>query len=318
MDEQNRKRVTIVVPTYNEEENVIPLAEAIGEQMNVLAAYDYEILFIDNASTDATREKIEGLCAADPRVKAIFNLCNFGQFRSPYHGLCAATGDCAILLCADFQDPVALIPKLLAKWEEGNKVVCAVKTRSRENPLKRLARTCYYKLLCAMSAVKQIEHFTGFGLYDRSFIEVLRQRRDPEPYLRGIVAELAPSPALVPYKQERRRAGKSHNRFSTLYDAAMLGFTSYAKAPIRLMMCFGLFFLLASLTGGVFSLVLGLKGQLPTWLLILSAVGFFGALDMIFLSIIGEYALAAARAKRAGEPLVIEERRLNFDGDARE
>ena len=313
MDEQNRKRVTIVVPTYNEEENVAPLAEAIGEQMKALAAYDYEILFIDNASTDATREKIEALCAADPRVKAIFNVCNFGQFRSPYHGLCAAEGDCAILLCADFQDPVELIPALLEKWEQGHKVVCAVKTRSRENPLKRLARTCYYKLLGAMSAVKQIEHYTGFGLYDRSFIEVLRQRRDPEPYLRGIVAELAPSPAIVPYRQERRRAGKSHNRFSTLYDAAMLGFTSCAKAPIRFMMCLGVIFLLAALTGGVFSLVLGLSGQLPLWLPILSAVGFFGALDMIFLSVVGEYVLAAARGKRAGEPLVIEERRLNFD-----
>ena len=318
MDEQNRKRVSIVVPTYNEEENVAPLAEALREQMNALAAYDYEILFIDNASTDATREKIEALCAADPRVKAIFNVCNFGQFRSPYHGLCAAEGDCAILLCADFQDPVELIPALLEKWEQGHKVVCAVKTRSAENPLKRLVRTCYYKLLCAASSVRQIEHFTGFGLYDHSFLEVLRQRRDPEPYLRGIVAELAPSPALVPYKQPRRRAGKSHNRLSTLYDAAMLGFTSYAKAPVRLMMCLGVIFLLAALTGGVFSLVLGLSGRLPLWLPILSAIGFFGALDMIFLSIVGEYVLAAARERRAGEPLVIEERRLNFDGDARE
>lgn len=318
MEDVIRKRVSIVVPTYNEEENVVALTGAIGEQMKALAAYDYEILFIDNASTDATREKIEGLCASDAHVKAIFNAANFGQFRSPYHGLCAATGDCAILLCADFQDPVELIPELLKKWEEGHQVVCAVKTRSCENPLKRLARTCYYKLLCAMSAVRQIEHFTGFGLYDRSFLEVLRQRRDPEPYLRGIVAELAPSPALVPYKQPRRRAGKSHNRLSTLYDAAMLGFTSYAKAPIRLMMCFGLIFLLASLTGGVFSLVLGLKGQLPMWLLVLSVVGFFGALDMICLSIVGEYVLAAARGKREGESLVIEERRLNFGDDARE
>lgn len=308
-----KKRISIVVPTYNEEENVLPLAKAVLAELDgPLAAYEGELLFIDNASTDRTRERIEALCLEEPRVRAIFNVANFGQFSSPYHGLCAATGDCAILLCADFQDPVELLPALVAKWEQGERVVCAVKTKSRENPFLRLLRTCYYKLLAATSPVRQIPHFTGFGLYDRSFLTLLREIKDPTPYLRGIVAEYVAEPAILPYEQQKRRAGKSSNGFSSLYDAAMLGFTTYTKAPIRAMTFFGVLFLLAALTGGVFALVRGLCGESWQLLCILSAIGFFGASDLLALSVVGEYVMAS-RQKHSGRPRVVEERRINFD-----
>ena len=307
-----RKCVCVVVPTYNEEENVEPLAEAIAMQFaRHLPAYDYEILFIDNRSTDGTREKIEALCKANARVKAIFNAGNFGQFNSPYYGLCQSTGDCAILLCADFQDPVELIPALLEKWEQGHRVVCAVKKESRESGMMRFLRTCYYSLLSRTSPTKQIRHFTGFGLYDREFIQALASLDDPTPYLRGIVAELAPDHAVVEYVQPRRRAGKSSNNFCTLYDAAMQGFTTYTKFPVRLMMLCGVLLLVASLAGGTVSLVQYLtRGKMALWL-ILCGVGLAGALNLMGLSVIGEY-LITVRDKTLKRPLVIEERRLNF------
>ncbi len=308
-----RKCVCIVVPTYNEEENVQPLAKAVAAQFaEHLPAYDYEILFIDNRSTDNTRERIEALCAADARIKAIFNAGNFGQFNSPYYGLCQSTGDCAILLCADFQDPVELIPALVEKWEQGNRVVCAIKRESRESAVVRFLRTCYYKLLARTSATAQIEHFTGFGLYDRDFIKMLASLDDPTPYLRGIVAELAPDHAEVAYVQPRRRAGKSSNNLATLYDAAMQGFTTYTKFPVRMMMLCGVLLLLASLAGGTVSIVHYIaRGKMASGLL-LSCVGLVGALNLMGLSVIGEY-LITVRDKTLRRPLVIEERRLNFE-----
>lgn len=312
--ENVRKRISVMIPTYNEVENVEPLYEAIAAEFErSLPQYDYDILFIDNASRDGTREKLLRLCRKNRRVRAIFNARNFGQFNSPYHGICATTGDCTISMCADFQDPVEMIPRLVAKWEEGYRIVCAVKTKSRENKLMRFARTCYYKLIGKMSAVEQIEHFTGFGLYDRSFVDVLRALDDPTPFLRGIVAELGFQRAEIPYTQAKRRAGKTHNSFATLYDAAMLSFTTYTKAPIRLLAAMGwLLFTASVLFGGALLIRLWLGREFAGWLWLFPVLLFCTAMIIIFLGILGEY-LLTLRAKLMRRPLVIEEKRINFD-----
>ncbi len=230
-----KKVISILVPTYNEEENVEPLSEAIIEEMGKnLPQYDYELVFIDNDSNDRTREKIRGLCAGNPKIRAIFNAKNFGQFNSPYYGLLQTNGECTILMCADFQDPIYMIPKLVHEWEQGNKIVIGIKSKSKENKIMYFLRSCYYKLIKRMSSVEQIEHFTGFGLYDKEFIDVLRGLDDPTPFLRGIVAELGFKRKDIEYQQERRRAGKTHNNWYSLYDAAMLSFTSYTKVGMRI------------------------------------------------------------------------------------
>lgn len=310
-----RKMISIMVPTYNEEENVVPLCEAVvAEFARSLPRYDYEIVFIDNCSTDKTRERLEWLCSQNPRVRAIFNARNFGQFNSPYHGICQTAGDCTIPLCADFQDPIEMIPRFVAEWEKGAKIVCAVKESSRENKLMRFFRTCYYKIIRKMSSVEQIEHFTGFGLYDRSFVDVLRSLDDPAPFIRGIIAELGFSKVMIPYEQAQRRAGKTHNNFSTLYDAAMLSFTTYTKTPIRAAAFFGGLFMVLSGLGAVACLVAFLLGADLNGLWLLPTIGFFGSLNLIFLSILGEYVLTL-RSKITKRPLVIEERRINFPED---
>ena len=206
-----KKKVSIVVPCYNEEENVVPISEALVAQMEALPQYGYEILFIDNCSTDNTRPLIRQICAKNPRIKAIFNVKNFGQFNSPFYGMCQTTGDCTICICADFQDPVELIPTFLKYWEEGYQIVHGVKTSSQESSFMYRLRSLYYKLIKRYSSVEQIEHFTGFGLYDRSFIDVLRNLKDPTPFIRGIVAELGGKRKEIPYEQPQRRAGKTHN-----------------------------------------------------------------------------------------------------------
>lgn len=313
------KKISVVIPTYNEEENVKPMAEAVSALFDVqLEKYDYEIIFIDNCSKDKTRELLTQICKENKKVKAIFNAKNFGQFNSPYYGLLQATGDCAVLLAADFQDPVEMIPVFVEEWEKGDyNIVCGIKTSSKENKLVYLLRSLYYKLIKKMSDVEQIEHFTGFALYDKSFIEVLRKLDDPKPFLRGIVAELGGRRKDVPYTQPRRRAGKTKNNWYSLYDAAMLSFTSYTKIGLRLATFAGFFVGIASFAIGIVYLILKLMywnlfaaGQAP----ILLGMLFLGAIQLIFIGFLGEY-IISINSRVMKRPLVVEERRLNFDDE---
>ena len=311
------KKISVVIPTYNEEENVVPMAKAVSSLFEVqLENYDYEIIFIDNCSVDETREYLEEMCKEDKHIKAIFNAKNFGQFNSPYYGLLQATGDCAVLLAADFQDPVDMIPKFVAEWEKnGYNIVCGIKTSSKENKLVYLLRTIYYKLIKKMSDVEQIEHFTGFALYDKSFIEVLKTLDDPKPFLRGIVAELGGKRKEIEYTQPKRRAGKTKNNWYSLYDAAMLSITSYTKIGLRLATFAGFFVGFASVVLGLVYLIMKLlfwnmfaAGQAP----LLIGMFFLGAIQLLFIGFLGEY-IISINSRVMRRPLVVEERRLNFD-----
>ena len=203
------KKISVLIPCYNEEENVVPISEAVIKTLQKdLPEYDYELVFIDNDSQDHTRSLIRQLCDENPKIKAIFNARNFGQFNSPYYGMLQITGDCVIEMVADFQDPVELIPQYVHEWEKGYKIVIGIKTSSKENRLMYWLRGCYYKMMKKLSDVEQIEQFTGSGLYDRDFIEVLRNLDDPTPFLRGIVAELGFKIKQIPYEQPTRRAGR--------------------------------------------------------------------------------------------------------------
>lgn len=311
------KKISILVPCYNEEENVAPLSKAVVEMMERdLPAYDYELVFIDNCSKDKTRDLLTLLCSQNKRIKAIFNAKNFGQFNSPFYGMCQTTGDCTICLAADFQDPVEMIPKFVHEWEAGYKIVCGIKTTSKENKIMYFLRSCYYKLIRKMSDIEQIEHFTGFGLYDRSFIQVLQKLDDPTPFLRGIVAELGPERKEIPYEQPKRRAGKTSNNWYRLYDAAMLSFTSYTKVGLRIATIGGFILSVLSILVALVYTILKLvywdnfpMGMAP----VLIGVFLFGSIQMFFIGLLGEY-IMSINTRVMKRPLVVEEKRLNFDG----
>lgn len=312
------QKISILVPCYNEEENVVAISNAIVEEVTTnLPQYDYELVFIDNDSQDNTRPLLREICRQNPKVKAIFNAKNFGQFNSPYYGMMQTTGDCTITMCCDFQDPVELIPQMVHAWEEGAKIVSCIKTESRENRLMRFLRTCYYKLIRKMSSVDQIEHFTGFGLYDCSFIYVLRSLKDPTPFIRGIVAELGYHRVSIPYTQAQRRAGKTHNNFFTLFDAAMLSFTSYTKVGLHLVTFAGLILSALSIISALVYLVLKLiywdrfsAGLAP----MLIGLFFLNAVELLFIGFVGEYVMSV-NTRVMNRPLVIEEERINFGCD---
>lgn len=309
------KKISILIPCFNEEENIVPLSKAIIKEFEQrLSAYDYEIIFIDNCSIDSTRDKIRILCASDPKIKAILNARNFGYCNSQFYGLLQTTGDCSILFAADFQDPVEMIPKLVAEWENGYKIVAAIKNTSKENRFMRAIRTCYYKIIRKMSDIEQIEHFYGFGLYDKSFIDILRKLKDSTPYLRGLVAELGYQRKDIFYEQQKRRAGKSHFGFYRLYDLAMLGFTSYTRVGLRL--CTFIGFIVAFISILICLVYFILK--LANWDLFNAGIapmiiGVFGVggLQMFFTGFLGEYVMSINN-RIMDHPLVIEEERINW------
>lgn len=306
-----RKLISVVTPCYNEAENVDELYERIRAALD---GREYEHIFIDNASTDDTQAKIRALAEKDPRVKAVFNTRNFGHIRSPYYALLQAAGDAVITLAADLQDPPERIPEFIAQWERGYKVVIGVKTKSQERGLFYLLRTLYYRGLRSLSDVDLIEHFTGFGLYDRQIVDILRKLDDPYPYFRGMIADLGFPIARIEFEQPRRKRGISKNNFYTLYDMAMLGMTGYTKVPLRLAAMFGFFSALVSfLIGSIYLLYKIIfwfefsLGSAP----IVVGLFFLGSVQLFFLGIVGEY-IGAIYTQVMRRPLVIEKERINF------
>ncbi len=310
------KTVSIVVACYNEVDNIQPLYEKINSIFDTdLKNYDYNILFMDNDSKDGTRDIINKLCKDDPtHISAIFNVHNFGSIRSSVYGLLHANGDCVVKMCADLQDPPELLVDFVKYWEQGNKIVLGIKEGSQENKLMYSIRKLYYKIIKSITEISHIDNFVGYGLYDRQFIEIVRQLHDPMPYLRGIVAELGYKYKPVYYVQPKRFAGKSKFNFIRLYDYAMLGITSYSKVPLRI----------ATFTGGVvaiLSIILGMvyfiykliywdsfkAGIVPAVL----GVFFIGAVQLISVGLIGEYILNI-NTRVINRPLVVEEARFNL------
>lgn len=308
------KLVSIVTACYNEEENVGKLCSAVREVFSGLGGYSYEHLFIDNASEDGTFAALKREAAADKRVKIIRNSRNFGHIRSPFHALLQANGDAVISLSADFQDPPALIADFLRLWESGSMIVAGVKTRSEESPLLFRLRKFYYGLMNRISEVRHVENFTGFGLYDRRVIDILRGINDPYPYFRGLIADIGFEIAKVEYKQPARRSGVTKNNFYSLYDMAMLGFTNYSKIPLRAATFLGFIMSVLSLFVAFVYLVYKLiyweqfsLGMAP----VVIGLFFMFSVQLLFLGIAGEY-ICSIHTKVLRRPLVIEAERVNF------
>jgi len=309
------KKISIVTPCYNEEGNVSELIRRIRAVMGALSGYDYEHIFIDNCSHDQTVPILKRFAAEDHRIKIIVNARNFGHIRSPYYGLLQARGDAVILLVADLQDPPEMIGSFVRKWEGGASVVVGIKTASEESPLIYFLRGLYYKSIKRFASVDLLEQFTGFGLYDRKVMDILRELREPYPYFRGLISDVGFDISRIEYKQPVRRHGKTKNDFYTLFDMAMLGFTNYTKIPLRLATLLGFLAAGLSLLAGFGYLIAKLifwnnftAGVAP----LLIGIFFLGSVQLLFLGVVGEY-VGAVFSYVQNRPLVIEKERVNFD-----
>jgi dolichol-phosphate mannosyltransferase len=306
--------ISIVTPCYNEEDNISELYARITKVISSLDQYQFEILFIDNASSDKTVEMIKGLCASDPRVKLIVNNRNFGHIRSPYWGVMQSYGEVTVYMASDLQDPPEYIPQFIAEWERGWKIVLATKPESKTNFLFHLLRKIYYQILDRLSEVQLVKDATGFGLYDRQVLDCVRQINDPYPYFRGLICELGFPLKTIEFNQPRRARGISKNNFYTLYDLAMLGIVSHSIVPLRIASMFGLFVGVSSFLFGLLYFVLKLlywenfpMGLAP---LIIAVFFMFGVL-FIFIGLLGEY-IGSIHTYVKNRPIVVEKERINF------
>lgn len=308
------KLISLVTPCYNEEANVTEVYRQVKEVLANLPAYSYEHIFIDNASQDRTVDILRTLAQQDHHVKIIVNTRNFGHIRSPYYALLQARGEAVIALAADLQDPPALIPTFLQNWAEGYKVVVGVKKKSQESRVMFAVRKLFYYLIGELSEVDQIKNFTGFGLFDRKVIEILKTIDDPYPYFRGLISDIGFKVAKVEYVQPARLQGRTKNNFYTLYDMAMLGITNHSKVPLRLATMLGFLVALVSALSALGYLIYKLVywnsftvGVAP----LVIGLFFFAAVQLFFIGIIGEY-IGAIHTQVLKRPLVIEKERINF------
>lgn len=308
-----KKLISIVTPCYNEVENVGELYQRVNTVMSE-QPYNYEHIFIDNCSTDDTVKKIKEIAAFDKCVKLIVNARNFGHIKSPYYGILQSSGDACILIASDLQDPPEMIVEFIRKWEDGFKTVLAVKPESEESATMFFLRKAYYRFITRISEVPLVQNATGAGLFDRVVVDILRNMNDSYPYFRGLLCEIGFPIATVPFKQPRRQRGVTKNNFYTLYDIAMLGITNHSKVPLRLMAMGG--FLLSILS--LFVALGFLVAKLVFWNYfqigispILIGIFFFGAIQMFFIGLLGEY-IASMHTQIRNMPLVIEAERVNF------
>ena len=307
--------ISVVTPCYNEQDNVREVYERVKNVLAECSGYCYEHIFIDNASQDKTVEILKDIAKHDQNVKIIVNARNFGHLRSPYYGMLQAKGDAVISIVSDLQDPPEMIKEFIKKWEEGYKIVVGVKPKSKESWLMAWWRRTGYHLITKLAEVPQVKNFTGFGLYDKKVIDILRKLNDPYPYFRGLIAEIGFPIAEIPYVQPKRLHGKTKNNFYTLYDIALLGVTSNSKVPLRIMSLSGFALSVISFLISLFFLVLKLifwktfsLGLAP----ILIGMFFFASVQLFFIGMLGEY-IAAIHTQVLNRPLVIENERINFD-----
>jgi len=310
-----KKLISVMMPCYNEAENVEQAYREVRRIFENLPQYDYEHIFIDNASTDQTVDILKRLAAEDRRLKIIVNTRNFGHIRSPYHGILQAGGAAVICLASDLQEPPSLIPEFLKCWEQGFKMVRGVKSQSEESALMFAIRKMYYNFINRVSDIKLLKNSTGFGLYDRCVIEELRKIDDPYPYFRGLVSDIGFPSHEIEYTQPTRKRGISKNNFYTLYDIAMLGITNHSKVPLRLATMLGFAMAIASFLIAMGYLVAKLifwdQFSLGTAPLIIGLF-FLGSVQLFFIGIIGEY-IGAIYTQVQKRPLVVEKERINFD-----
>ncbi len=308
------KTITVVTPCFNEEANIRKCYSEVKSIFNSIDKYNYEHLFIDNASTDNTYSILEDISKNNHNVKVIRNSRNFGWIRSPYYGLLQAEGDAAVLLSADLQEPPALIPRFIQEWEDGGKSIIGVKKSSEESALMYKARELYYNISTSLSEINLIRNFHGFGLYDRDVLDILKDIKDPYPYFRGLIPYIGLEIRTVEYDQKVRSGGVTSGNFYSLYDAGILGLISHSKVPLRLATMLGFSCSILSLIVAFFYLLQKLVfwdtftiGTAP----LIIGLFFFCSIILLFIGILGEY-VGFLHEKNRNYPIVIEKNRINF------
>jgi len=306
-------KISIVTPTFNEEENIVPLSNEI-ERIFIKLNINYEQIIIDNCSTDNTQEKIRNLTKKNKKIKAIFNLHNYGQSKSPFYAMTKTNGDAVIWIDSDFQNPPELIEELISSWKNGSQITLLRRRKTTDKFFMKIIKYFFYKFINYLSDHSPEPNTTGVGIYDKKAIEILKNINDPNPYLRGMVFELGFKINFLDFEQQARKSGKSKNNFFTLIDLALNGFVKHTKL-LRSIVYFGFGISFILLMISAIYLILKMIfwdtftfGVAP----IVIGIFFIGSIQLFFLGIIGEY-ISTILSYNKNLPLIIEKERINFD-----
>lgn len=312
------KKISIVTACCNEQDNIEELYTQIIFELNKFKdKYCYEIIAIDNKSTDKTVDRLKEIASKDKNFKVILNSKNFGPLKSPFYAMQQSQGDCMIYLASDLQDPPSLIPQLIEKWEDGSKITVAIKNKSRESKIMWLLRQLFYKIvsLTENEDSKLLENYTGYGLYDKKVVELMKSTDDPNPYIKSFISDIGFEVEKIYFTQPHRKKGKSKYNLLKLYSDAMTIITKHSFFPIRLATFTGFILSILSLLIAIVYLVL----KIMLWdkynlgmASMLIGLFFFSAVQLFFIGIIGEY-IGAIYTRVDKKPLVVEEDRINFD-----
>ncbi len=317
----SRKKIGIVTPCYNEEDTVAECHATVKALFaGPLSGYDYEHLFCDNCSTDATLERLRDIASADSNVRVIANSRNFGAFRNLFNGTMAVGGDAVVpFLPADLQDPPDLLPTFVQHWEDGYKVVYGIRANREESWPMRTMRRCFYKLVNHWSSFEIPQNAGEFQLIDRVVVENLRAFDDHFPYLRGMIAYCGFDSIGVPYTWKKRGRGLSKSSASSLVEDGLNGLISFSMTPIRIALFAGFSLASLSILVALVMLVINLiyyRELAPPGIPLLTvAMFFFAGFQLFFMGLLGEYILAIHSQVRR-RPLVIERERVNFSDDS--
>jgi glycosyltransferase involved in cell wall biosynthesis len=309
-------KISVVIPCYNDEKSIVPMYERLCRVFtNQLSAYDYEIIYVDDCSPDNTWQEIKKICAADKRVKGMHNMRNFGFYRNVFMSMKYGDGDATFMIFGDLQDPPEVLPEFVEHWKKGYRVVVGARSNSYNRYFIRLLRGAYYKIITKLSNNRQIEGVSGFGLYDRKFVDILEDIDDIQPILTGIITEYVRDIKIVSTKQEKGGREKSNLNFWGKYDGAMMSITSYTKSLLRVVTFVGALIGLLSILYAAFIFVY----KLLFWDLFALGIPaltvglfFLGAVQLFFLGILGEYVLSINN-RSMKRPVVVVDEELNLD-----
>ena len=319
--ETKRKKISVIVPCYNEENSVRDVYHRVSAVFqDELARYDYDIIYVDDASRDRTEALIREICSEDPlHCKAVFNATNFGFHRNVFASFGYADGDAAFLMFGDLQDPPENLPEFVARWEEGYKVIVGIRSSSDDNAFMRFARKSYYHIINILAQKKQLENMDGYGLYDREFLTAIQGIEEVAPYLKAVIDEYGMKVCTISYQQNKGERGSSNFNFWRNYDFAMHGITSYTKMLMRIATFVGLMVGIISLIYAAYVFIRKLLfwDSYPLGVAqIMVAILFLGAVQIFFIGILGEYILTInERAAKKPRVVIGETINLNVDPD---
>ena len=286
------KKITILVPAYNEEESLPFLYERVSKIMNEVKDYEFELLFVNDGSKDNTLNEIKKLREQDKRVCYVDFSRNFGKEIGMIAGLDYATGDCVIIMDADLQDPPELIPEMIKLWEQGyDDVYAKRRSRAGETWLKKFTSKMYYRVLQSLTKV-EIQKDTGdFRLLDRRCVNALKKMRETGRCSKSMFSWIGYNKKEIMYDRDPRIAGKTKWNYKKLVDLAIDGITSFTTSPLRWSAVLGI---LVSIAGFIYMIAIIIKTlvsgvDVPGYASTMVVILFLGGFQLIFLGVIGEY-----------------------------